>query len=117
MNQYPEKHLGYSKVVIKNIQHALDNTFVAAAHGYNKFLSPSAFARALADHVQQESKFYKSGTKIMVEVEKSFNPSGMVLDWMRMKVDEDYTIASGTKCKLVCKRDARGNKKYKVIPL
>ena len=54
MNQYPEKHLGYSKVVIKNIQHALDNTFVAAAHGYNKFLSPSAFSRALADHVQQE---------------------------------------------------------------
>jgi hypothetical protein len=117
MHQYPEKHLGYSKVVIKNILHSLDNTFVAAAHGYNKFLSPSAFARALADHEQQESKFYKSGTKIMVEVEKSLNPSGMVIDWMRMKVDEDYTIASGIKCRLVCKRDGRGNKKYKVIPL
>lgn len=117
MHQYPEKHIGYANVVIKNIKHALDNTFVAAAHGYNKFLSPSAFARALTDYAQQESKFYKSGTKIMVEVEKSLNASGTVLDWMRMKVDEDYTIASGTKCKLVCKRDARGNKKYKVIPL
>lgn len=117
MHQYPEKHLGYSKVVIKNILHSLDNTFVAAAHGYNKFLSPSAFARALADHEQQESKFYKSGTKIMVEVEKALNPSGQKMDWMRMKVNEEYTIASGTKCKLVCKRDARGNKKYKVIPL
>lgn len=117
MYQYPEKHVGYANVVIKNIKHALDNTFVAAAHGYNKFLSPSAFARALTDYAQQESKFYKSGTKIMVEVEKSLGATGNVLDWMRMKVDEDYTIASGTKCKLVCKRDARGNKKYKVIPL
>ncbi|QQG32218.1 hypothetical protein CkP1_0196 [Citrobacter phage CkP1] len=117
MYQYPEKHIGYAAVVIKNIRHALDNTFVAAAHGYNKFLSPSAFSRALADHEQQESKFYKSGGKIMVEVEKALNPSGQKLDWMRMKIGEDYTIISGSKCKLVTRRDERGNLKYKVVPV
>lgn len=68
MYQYPEKHIGYASVVIKNIQHALENSFVAAAHGYNKLLSPSAFARALSNTPDQESKFYKSGTKIMREV-------------------------------------------------
>lgn len=117
MYQYPEKHVGYAAVVIKNIRHALDNTFVAAAHGYNIFLSPSAFARALADHVQQESKFYKSGTKIMVEVEKALSASGTKMDWMRMKVGDEYVIASGPKCKFVTRRDMKGNLKYKVVPV
>ena len=117
MYQYPEKHIGYAAVVLKNIRHALDNTFVAAAHGYNKFLSPSAFARALADQEHQESKFYKSGTKIMHEVECQIIASGRPMDWMRMKVDDEYVIASGSKCKLVTKRDMRGNLKYKVVPL
>lgn len=117
MNLYPEKHVGYADVVIKNIRHALENTFVAAAHGYNIYLSPSAFARALSDHTQQESKFYKSGTKIMVEVEKALNASGTKLDWMRMKVGQEYIIAAGNKCKFVTRRDERGNLKYKVVPL
>lgn len=117
MDHYPEKHIGYAKVVIKNIRHALENTFVAAAHGYNVYLSPSAFARALSDYSQQESKFYKSGTKIMVEVEKTLSPSNTKLDWMRMKVGEDYIISEGSKCKLLARRDQRGNMKYKVAPL
>lgn len=105
----------YAKDVIQQIYAACNQSlFKPASKCYNVWLSSAKFAASVCSNPRSASAYYKSGSRIMLEVQKQFH--GHRIDWMLMDDELPLVVYVGTLNQLEVKRDKFGNFKWRVVP-